>query len=51
MPGLREDLEALLEGHTPAEIREGLRLSHKEYETIVKRVRRTVHKLIDGVQS
>lgn len=44
-------LEGLLNGDTPAEIREGLRFSQKEYETIVKRVRRAVHKLIDGVQS
>jgi hypothetical protein len=44
-------LEGLLNGDMPAEIREGLRLSQNEYETIVKRVRRAVHKLIDGVQS
>jgi DNA-directed RNA polymerase specialized sigma24 family protein len=44
-------LEALLEGHKPADIREGLHLSQKDYETIVRRIRRAVHKLIDGVQS
>jgi len=40
--------EALADSRTPGEIRESLGLSMKEYETVVKRVRRTVTRLMDG---
>lgn len=41
-------LEARLEGKTPTEIREALGLSQQQYETIVKRVRRAIAKLLEG---
>lgn len=40
--------EARIAGQTPDEIRAGLQLSEKEYETIVKRVRRTARRQIQG---
>ena len=41
-------LEARLEGKTPTEIREALGLSQQQYETIVKRVRRAIAKILEG---
>ena len=41
-------LEARLDGNDPSEIREGLGLSQKEYETTVKRIRRAVKRLLEG---
>ena len=41
-------LEARLDGKDPSEIREGLGLTQKEYETTVKRIRRAVKRLLEG---
>lgn len=41
-------LEARLEGKTPTEIREALGLTQQQYETIVKRVRRAIAKILEG---
>ena len=41
-------LEARLEGKTPTEIREALGLTQQQYETIVKRVRRAIAKVLEG---
>jgi DNA-directed RNA polymerase specialized sigma24 family protein len=41
-------LEARLDGNDPSEIRDSLGLSQKEYETTVKRIRRTVKRLLES---
>jgi DNA-directed RNA polymerase specialized sigma24 family protein len=43
-------LEARLEGKTPTEIREALELTQQQYETILKRVRRAIAKILEGSQ-
>jgi DNA-directed RNA polymerase specialized sigma24 family protein len=44
-------LEALLDEKKPPEIRESLGLSQKEYETTVRRIRRTVERLLEESQA
>ena len=41
-------LEARLSGETPTAIREALGLTQQQYETIVKRVRRAIDKVLEG---
>ena len=41
-------LEAMRSGTTPTAIREALELTQQQYETIVKRVRRAIDKVLEG---
>jgi DNA-directed RNA polymerase specialized sigma24 family protein len=41
-------LESRLDGRTPVEIRDALALSQSEYETVMRRVKRALEKIVNG---